>query len=243
MRFLPKLFALLLATVTLTPAHAGLTIRGTRVIFDEARGEANVRVQYTKGSVPVLMQAWLDDDNPDLQPGEHDLPFVITPAVARMDPDDVQLLRILRTRDDLPQDRETLLYLNVLEIPPSAADAMDAGQNYMQLSAVDRVRFALDEGADEAGRVMLRIHNPTPYHIVMSALALHAGDAATALASFDLRSAFIPTVEPFAEVRVPLATRAREAIIRAGDKLVVHYTVINDQGGQNPKQQALEHAP
>jgi len=109
--------------------------------------------------------------------------------------------------------------------------------------AVDRVRFALDEDADEAGRLILRIHNPTPYHIVMSALALHAGDAATALASFDLRASFAPTVEPFAEVRVPLATRAREAIIRSGDKLVVHYTVINDQGGQNPKQQALEHAP
>jgi len=266
MRFLPKLFTLLLAAAILSPAHAGLTIRGTRVVFDEARGEANVRVQYTKGSVPILMQAWLDDGNPDLQPGEHDLPFVISPAVARMDPGDVQLLRILRTRDGLPQDRETLLYLNVLEIPPSAADAMDAGQNYMQLSmqarlkffyrpkglslpvtqAVERVRFALDNDADEPGRLMLRIHNPTPYHIVMSALALHAqGDDDAALASFDLTASFAPTVEPFAEVRVPLAAdaRARQEILRAGDKLVAHYTVINDQGGHNPKQQALEHAP
>jgi len=271
-RFIVVVFGLFLLLAA-SSVRAGLSIRGTRVVFDEARGEANVRVAYTTGRSPILMQAWLDDDNLEIKPGEHDLPFVITPMISRMDPGDIQLLRILRTRDGLPQDRETLLYFNVLEIPPSAAEAMEAGRNYLQFSmqarlkffyrpkglspevtqAVNMVRFAWDERVDEDGRLNLRVENPTPYHIVLSALALHANDDddAPALAIFDRRASFIPTIEPFADMRVPLnvaadgtnSTKLRQRLAQGAKSLTVRYTVINDHGGHNPKEQTLDHAP
>jgi len=265
MRSIRYLLALLLAIFCVS-ARAGLTIRGTRVIFDEARGEANLRVDYAKGAVPVLVQAWLDDGDAEVKPGEQNLPFIIAPAVTRMDPGDGQLLRILRTRDGLPQDRETLLHLNILEIPPSAADAMEAGQNYLQLSmqarmkffyrpkglrpaaqeAANMLRFALEpEPAD--GRLQLRIHNPTPYHIVLSALALHARPDGPALASFDFAAALGPTLEPFTDARVALnvagGVNPRQIAARLGATPQVHYSVINDQGGHNPKRRALDDAP
>ena len=45
-----------------------------------------------------------------------------------------QSLRILYTREPLPADRESLFWLNVLEVPPKPADLEAAGTNYLQLA-------------------------------------------------------------------------------------------------------------
>jgi len=102
-------------------AHAALTLP-TRVIYDENQGEAVVNVEYPVQGVPVLMQAWLDTGVGDMRLGAQNVPFVLTPAVARIDAGQTQTVRILRT-GELPGDRESLFYLNVLEVPPASAGA------------------------------------------------------------------------------------------------------------------------
>ena len=51
-------------------------------------------------------------------PESVDAPFLITPPLFRMDAQKEQSLRIVYTHDQLPADRESLFWLNVLEVPP-----------------------------------------------------------------------------------------------------------------------------
>jgi len=256
---------LLLGGATL--AQAGFTIMGTRVIYAEADGEATVRLQHVKGDKPVLLQVWLDDGDPNAKPGTQDLPFVLTPPVSRVDPGNAQVIRIMRIRDDLPTDRESLLFFNALEVPPAAESPTDPNENRLYLAmqarmkffyrprgltptavqAADLLRFTLETTAD--GQLQMRLHNPTPYYITVLNLALHAANAAEDAAPLakHKETGLAPMVVPFGDVSValdelaPNTTAAQLTTRRAADT-EVRYTVINDQGGINAKQATLDDA-
>jgi len=187
MTIFKRLAALCLVAPTL--AHAALTM-STRVIYEETQGEATVQVRYPGSGFPLLMQAWLDDGS-KANPKEQNLPFLLTPAVSRIAAGQAQTVRILQTRDELPKDRESLFYFNVLEVPPTSADLIDAPQNSLQFAAHTRVkffyrprgltptpeaalqqlRFTLENAAvtvdDTGAQLHVRVHNPTPYHITL----------------------------------------------------------------------------
>jgi len=256
-----------------TLAHAGFSISGTRVIYHDAEGEATVQLQRTSGDAPVLLQTWLDDGDPAVQPGMQDLPFVATPAVSRVDPERAQVIRILRVRDDLPTDRETLLFFNALEVPAVSGTAPQAGSNYLRLAmqtrmkffyrprglqpgvdqAADLLRFTLEAAVDKQGkqdgRLRLRLHNPTPYHLTVPKLALVAaqrGKDAPVLAQLAER-AVAPMVAPFGDLVVPLdpagpAASAARLRARRMATAQVRYSVINDMGGLNVKEATLGNA-
>jgi len=231
-----------------TAAQAAFTIMGTRVVYEDAQGEANVRIRYSVGETPVLMQAWLDDGDPESQPGAQTVPFLMTPAVAHMQPDDEQIIRIIRI-GELPADRESLFFFNVLEVPPDAAEQADADESFVQLNmqarlkffyrpkgllpapgkAVESLRFsALSPEADGAWR--LRVDNPTPYYYTLSGLTLHtsAGDNSPALATLDTDRELGPMVAPHSAMTVYLKP---EGGARLPAQAQVRTTWINDQGG------------
>jgi len=158
-------------------------------------------VQYPADGAPILMQAWLDDGSDHVPPEEQNPPFLLTPPVARIEPGQTQTVRILKTRDDLPQDRESLFYLNVLEVPPVAADVREERRNFLQIAAHTKVKFfyrpkglhaqpgtapqqlqfALEQAATydaKGGHLHVRVHNPSPYHVTLRDLSLHDGSAA-----------------------------------------------------------------
>jgi len=256
---------LLLGSATL--AQAGFTIAGTRVIYDEADGETTVRLQHIKGEKPVLLQVWLDDGDPQAKPGTQDLPFVLTPPVSRVDPGNAQVIRIMRIRNDLPMDRESLFFFNALEVPPAAAAPTQPEENRLYLAmqarmkffyrpkglkptpaqATDMLRFTLETAPD--GQLQLHLRNPTPYHITVLNLALHAANAAadaTPLAKHR-ETGLAPMVAPFSDLSVALDelapnTSVAQLTTRRASSTEVHYTVINDQGGINAKQATLDDA-
>jgi len=251
---------LLLTTLLLggaTLAQAGFSISGTRVIYDEASDEATVHMQRTSGDAPVLLQVWLDDGDATAQPGMQDVPFILTPTVSRVEAGRAQVIRILRTRNDMPGDRESLWFFNALEVPATDEAALaqsNPGGNHLRLAmqarmkffyrpkglqprvedAVALLRFTLEPGDGDPGS--LRIHNPTPYHITVPDLALHAGADADApeLARLDDK-VYTPMVAPFAELVVPLQAQTGHALAGNRAAVQVRYTVINDLGGYNAK--------
>jgi len=251
----PLFAALLLGVCAL--AQAGFSIVGTRVVYDEAQGETNVRVRHLTGDVPVMMQAWLDDGDPQTQPGAQSVPFIMSPAVARMDPGAEQVIRIIRI-GELPTDRESLFFFNVLEVPPDVDDAIAEGANLVQFNmqarlkffyrpkglkpapdrAVDALRFSL-EPAQADGALRLRVQNPTPYHFTLSQVFLHASAApdAPALAELDAEREYGPMVAPHSALSVFLKPAASGA---ARSSAQVRYTYINDQGGYVTKQGKLD---
>jgi len=252
------LSALLLLACTVS-AHAGLVIQGSRIIYYEGQGETSVNMQYV-GDAPTLLQAWIDVDEQSA-PGEGEVPFILMPAVARLDPGNGQTIRILRTRDGLPQDRESLFYFNTLEVPPAPTAQMAAGETFMQFSirgqfklfyrpkglklapekAIELLRFSMAE-PDEEGRMQVQVANASPYHVTFSTLALRAVGAdasAPPLLSFGMDAPFARMVAPMGTLVLPLQREALSAGMGLPDALEVNFTIINDGGGLQSRTQRI----
>lgn len=221
-------------------AHASVIIEGTRVIFPGQEREVTLKVKNT-GKQPGLVQAWFDKGDPSVAPEKLDVPFTLTPAVFRLDPDKGQTLRIIYTKEPLAQDRESLFWLNVLEVPPKS----DAS-NQLQLAFRSRIKLMyrpqnLQGSPEEAPALVtwqvvpaeagkgyaLRATNPTPYHVNLGELELVVGGK-----RFDAGAGYVP---PLDSQVFPLDGLNDRPV---GDARV-DYSAINDFGGPVKGQQPV----
>lgn len=245
----PLLFShLLLATSSVS---AGLQMTGTRVIFLGDKKEASIPAENTSKR-PVLMQAWIDHNeevtqglahqtstadtntsstNPSTQASATEpapIPFFVTPPLSRLEGGKRNVLRILRIGQGLPDDRESIFWLNIKEIPEAVK-----GENILQLAIHTRLKLFfrpsnLPSTSSEAYRQLrwyvvtpnkklaLRAVNPTPYYITLSRLKTnHQEDVAVA-----------GMVPPFGEITYPL----EQTTYAATDITQITYQTINDYG-------------
>ncbi|KVT47655.1 pilus assembly protein [Burkholderia ubonensis] len=136
---MPKSLAALTLSATLWAqcVQASVVITGTRVVFPGENREVTVRLM-NDGDTPALVQAWIDTGNEKQSPEQISVPFALTPSMFRLDPGKGQSLRMLYTGEPLPADRESLFWLNVLEVPPKADGNDDA--NRIQLAFRTRIK-------------------------------------------------------------------------------------------------------
>ncbi|WP_200888003.1 fimbrial biogenesis chaperone [Shewanella sp. ECSMB14102] len=175
--YLILIMVTLICTIGVTPqALASVVITGTRVIYPSDANEVSVKLD-NRGETPVLVQSWIDNGEIDEKPDFIDVPFIITPPVNRIDPDKGQTLRIRYTGDTLPTDRESLFWLNVLEIP--AKPSSESNENYLQMAFRTRIKlfyrpnslaFDVKDSIEKISFNRLdndtvRVDNPTPFHI------------------------------------------------------------------------------
>lgn len=178
----------LLGMCLATPAMAGISLSATRVVFNGAHKEANVTVR--NGGQDVLIQSWVDTDE-----GQgRSVPFAVTPPLARVAAKQQQLLRILYEGAGMPSDRESVVWLNVQEIPQASEQA-----NTLQLAVRQRIKvffrpaglpgdalaapLALDwQLGHEGGAPVLTVRNPSLYHVSMADISVMA-DGQRALAA------------------------------------------------------------
>ncbi|CAJ1303496.1 putative fimbrial chaperone [Escherichia coli] len=132
-----KIIAFLLA-VTVTPAWGGIFIYGTRVIYPEQKKEITVQLM-NEGDRSALVQSWIDDGDASLPPEKIHVPFVLTPPVAHVNKGEGQQLKIKLLANTLPKDRESLFFLNVLDIPPNSEE--DEGKNLIKFAMQNRIKF------------------------------------------------------------------------------------------------------
>lgn len=182
----------LLCLSTLPVAHAGVSIDGTRIIYPSKEREVTVKLT-NKGATPALMQIWVDRGDAQTKPQDADAPFLATPPIFRLDPLKGQSVRLAFTGENLPQDRESLFWFNVLEIPPLPQDS--AG-NMMQIAVRSRLKLfyrpsglsgdlhkAIEQVVWQVQRQadgwVLHGENPNPYHLSFSALSLDQGGHTT----------------------------------------------------------------
>lgn len=131
---IPALFLSLLSAYSAI-SSASIVIGGTRVIYPQS--EKNVSVQLTnEGDSPVLAQSWIDEGNSDANPETLQVPFMLSPPINRIEPKKGQTLRISYTGKALPAGRESVFWLNVLEIPAKAKSA----DNMLQMAFRTRIK-------------------------------------------------------------------------------------------------------
>lgn len=127
----------LMLSAFLHQASAGVVITGTRVIYPSDKEFVSVELTNV-GNTTALVQSWVDTKDLVADPSTTTAPFLITPPINRIDVGKGQALRIILNRNQsLASDRETLFWLNVLDIPVKPTD----GTNYLQFAIRNRLKL------------------------------------------------------------------------------------------------------
>lgn len=124
--------------IAMQPAHAGVVIFGTRVVYPAEKQEVVVQLM-NHGARSSLVQSWIDDGNTSLPPEKINVPFLLSPPVARITGNSGQQLRIKKLANKLPANKESLFYLNVLDIPPNTPGS--EGANTLRFAMQNRIKL------------------------------------------------------------------------------------------------------
>lgn len=133
-----KILGAVITLSLMTPAQAGIVIYGTRVIYPAEKNEIVIQLMNQEKSAS-LIQAWIDDGNTTLPPEKIQVPFLLTPPVAKVAGNSGQQLKIKKMPNMLPNNKESLFYLNVLDIPPNNP-AYD-GKNVLKFAMQNRIKL------------------------------------------------------------------------------------------------------
>ena len=116
-------YALISLFTLINTAYAGVIIGGTRVIYSEGNKDVSISVE-NPDKIPYLIQSWIDGIDEKKQSD-----FTITPPLFRLNPEKTNALRIFLTENKLPQDKESLFWLNIKTIP-----ATERTENSLQIA-------------------------------------------------------------------------------------------------------------
>lgn len=164
-----------------TQACAGISLSATRLVFDGEHREVSIKVRNNGDD--LLIQSWIDSDGSTAASA----PFAVTPPLAKILAKEQQLLRVIYEGTGMPTDKESVVWLNVQEIPQAAKT-----QNTLQLAVRQRIKvfyrplglaskayFApkelLWQIGEQDGHAFLKITNPSVYHVSMSDIAVQSG--------------------------------------------------------------------
>ena len=221
-----RVMLLFLCMVFSSCAMANIVITGTRVIYNSGDKETTVKVN-NRGKGPVLLQSWIDTGDANATPDKIQVPFIISPPINRVDAGKGQTLRITHTGSvTLPADRESVFWLNVLEIPPSGMKNNDT--NSLQIAFRTRIKMFYrpatlkDNSANAAETLKWEIRNGeltainnSPYHVNL--LSVYTDRRTVAEGSGDM-------VKPFGR----LAIKNNRGKFTHGQEITWQY--INDWG-------------
>jgi len=216
-------------------AHAAVSVTGTRVIYPEQSKQVSVRLS-NDGKAPALVQAWIDIGDPNAKPETLNVPFMMMPPVFRIEAGKSQTLRLVYTQQPLPQDRESIYWLNVLDIPPKPL-VTDEPKNLLQIAYRTRIKLFFRPAAlkgDPAAAptqvrwsvvktdhgYALRGENPTAFAVSYAELAVEAGG--------NKLQAETGMIKPFDAAQFSLPSAPSAALPRP---LKISYSAINDYGG------------
>ncbi|GAB5094651.1 fimbrial chaperone [Caballeronia sp. HLA56] len=214
-------------------ANASVVIAGTRVVFNQSDSEVTVKLT-NNGKLPGLTKVWMDKGDPNIKPDAIDVPFTITPPIMRIDPSKSQTLRIMSTGEPLPADKESIFYLNVLEVPPKPTGD-EASANQLQLAFRTRIKFFYrpsglkGQATDAPGQIVwhlkhdggknsIEASNPTQYHVSFDRVQVSNGASASEFTDGGM-------VGPGESRAFPLKGEV------PANSTKIRYTAINDYGG------------
>lgn len=217
MQWLKSLCVLMCLLAILSTAQASVIVGGTRVIYDGTKREASLAIKNPEKTPPSLIQSWVENSTTS---NSSKVPFIITPPLFRLDAAQENILRIVHTGESLPEDRESVFWLNIKSIPSST----QTDQNQLQIAVKTRIKLfyrpiGLEGNAGDAYKALifhrhknqLLANNPTQYHVSFQRLSV--GDE---------------EIEE-AGMIAPMGTLQWELPANADDK--VSWQAINDFGG------------
>lgn len=196
-------YATLLCALGSAVAHAGVSIVGTRIVYPSNAKSVNVQLNNSFNTA-ALVQAWIDDGDPSSVPAPEKIPFILNPALTRVEAQKGQVIRILPLDvSHLAKDRESIFWFNMLDIPPD--DPKFENTNRINFTVRTRIKMfyrpsEIKLKPEQAYKSLqftqnpqqqLSINNPTPYFITLIKIsdgthqAIKEGEQAIMLQPFE----------------------------------------------------------
>lgn len=162
-------------TMLFNTANGAVSMDRTRVIFDGDQKSVSLNISNNNKQLPYLAQGWIENtEGQKIQS-----PLVLLPPVQRLEPGKSSQVKIeaLPAINALPQDRESLFYFNLREIPPKSDKP-----NTLQIALQTRVKLFYRPKAivpeknntpwqekltlEKQGEQYI-LKNPTPYYVTI----------------------------------------------------------------------------
>ncbi|WZB76748.1 fimbria/pilus periplasmic chaperone [Achromobacter insuavis] len=154
--------------------HAAVNVDRTRVIMTMAQKSVSIVLTNESHNTPFLAQSWVEDPQ-----GAMTNELLALPPLQRIDAGKKAQVRIMQmvpaAQARLPQDRESLFYFNVREIPP---EPTDKNASILQLTTQSQLKLFLrpvalaERGEAEPEKTLqlrtdgraLTLKNASPYY-------------------------------------------------------------------------------
>jgi P pilus assembly chaperone PapD len=165
-------------------ASAAIALDRTRVIFNGGEKTQSLSISNQNNELPYLAQGWIED----AEGNKIQSPLAVLPPVQRIEPEGKSQIKILAlpAANLLAQDRETLYYFNLREIPPKSDKA-----NVLQIALQTRIKLFYRPAAIVPSRSDLnspwqnnltmtrqgdnyQVNNPTPYFVTIVDAHIHS---------------------------------------------------------------------
>ncbi|MHA6607412.1 fimbrial chaperone [Photobacterium damselae] len=183
---------------------AAFILNGTRYIYNE--GRKNISIEIDNQSKKTYGgQVWIDNINLP----KSDTRFVAIPSFFKVNGGSKQIIRIMKVDGNLPENQESIFWLNVQEIPP-----IDKNQdeNSIVLAVNTKVKLIYRPSslinsrlnAEKKIKVVTQndktiLYNPTPFYFAITNIEVNNKD-------IQLRSKLeneISMLKPFSQIVLP----------------------------------------
>lgn len=171
----PLIASAVLCVLTVQSAFAAIALDRTRVIYDGSQKSLSLNVSNENKQLPYLAQSWIED----AQGNKITSPLAVLPPVQRIEPGAKSQVKVqaMPAAQLLVQDRESLFYFNLREIPPRSDKP-----NTLQIALQTRIKLFYRPKAlmTTSGDVPWQekisltklgdsyvVNNPTPYFVTL----------------------------------------------------------------------------
>ncbi|MCU6306348.1 fimbria/pilus periplasmic chaperone [Enterobacter quasiroggenkampii] len=159
----------------------GVALGATRLIYPQGDKQISLPITNSDTKDVFLIQNWVSDGE-----GKKINDFIITPPLFVIQPKKENILRIMYVgQENLPQDRETVFYLNSKAIP--STDKSKQSGSSLQIATQSVIKLfirpkKLPTPSVDAPKTLrcqvsggnLTVTNPSPYYVTL--VQLHVGD-------------------------------------------------------------------
>lgn len=169
-----SIFATFLAALSVPAAQAGgIALGATRLIYPQGEQQVSLPVINTSGDLSFLVQSWIANAD-----GSKAANFIVTPPLFVMKTKKENKLRIIYNGPMLPQDRESVFYINSKAIPSVPKESLQG--NTLQIATQSVIKlFMRPRGltfrpADapksltcQLSNGKVTVTNPSPYYVTL----------------------------------------------------------------------------
>lgn len=216
---------------------ANVIMTGTRVIFNAESKEKTLQFS-NKSDIPYLVQVWLDQGNDNSTPESADAPFLVSPQAFRVNAHQGQMARLVYVPEDvLPQDRESIFYINFKQTPALSKDLIN--ENKLVLIVKNRLKVFyrpknLPDKIEDVARNLrfqllndakgswLQIDNPSSYYANLTQASVKIG-------THIIQAQSVQMIEPKSKGKWLLEKR-----LPAHQLASVSIRMVNDYGATDP---------